>query len=316
MRLVSFDCKSRPEMERYCREKVPVAIANCASKPSPYDGKYELLASPRKTSLERSERVFNLPADLDAIDPDYAKTVSLDEISVLVPNQRVNVCVKVLEVYGITEVTKKGTWKSLEKQEVLVADHSDTIRLVLWEKDVCRLEKGKSYKLSSVNTRSFKERAYLSVSDCTSITAIDDIGDVAEQDPDEEHTLVGDDTFTGDIVSVTSVDVYKSCMACSGKVELNHSGKLARCTKCHAMQKAITGCVEAAVARVVLQGKGGKAELRKVTIFQNVLSTLVPDCKDKYDEIPELLLSLPEVSVGIKNDIVIWAKASVENQSQ
>lgn len=217
MRLVSFDCKSRPEMERCCREKVPVAIANCALKPSPYDGKYELLASPRKTSLERSERVFNLPADLDAIDPDYAKTISLDEISVLVPNQQVNVCVKVLEVYGITEVTKKGTWKSLEKQEVLVADHSDTIRLVLWEKDVCRLEKGKSYKLSSVNTRSFKERAYLSVSDCTSITAIDDIGDVAEQDPDEEHTLVGDETFTGDVVSVTSVDVYKSCMACSGK---------------------------------------------------------------------------------------------------
>ena len=60
---------------------------------------------------------------------------------------------------------------------------------------------------------------------------------------------------------------------------------------------------------MVLQGKGAK-ELRKVTIFQNVLSMLVPDSKENYDEIPELLLSLPEVSIGIKNDIVTWAKAS------
>ena len=102
-------------------------------------------------------------------------------------------------------------------------------------------------------------------------------------------------------VTCTSITI---CMACSGKVELNHSGTIACCTKCHAMQRASTGCVKAAVARVVLQRKGAK-ELRKVTIFQNVLSTLVPNSKENYDEIPELL---PEVSIGIKNDIVTWAK--------
>ena len=77
-------------MEKYCGEKIPMAISNCTLKPSPYDRKFELLVSPRKISLTRSERMFKLPDDLDSIDPDHAKTVSLDELTVFVPNQRIN----------------------------------------------------------------------------------------------------------------------------------------------------------------------------------------------------------------------------------
>ena len=47
-------------------------------------------------------------------------------------------------------------------------------------------------------------------------------------------------------------------MACYGKVELNHSGTIACSTKHHAMQRVSTGCFEAAVAWVVLQGKEAK----------------------------------------------------------
>ena len=41
----------------------------------------------------RSVRAFNLPEDLDSIDPDHAKTVSLDKLTIFVPNQRVVVLV-------------------------------------------------------------------------------------------------------------------------------------------------------------------------------------------------------------------------------
>ena len=260
----------------------------------------------------RSARAFSLPEDLD---PDYAKTVSLDELTVFVPNQRVVVNVKVLEVDAVEEVTKKGSWRSLDKQEVLVADHSEVIRVVLWEKDVNRMEKGKSYCLHSVNTRTYQDRVYLSVSDCTSIKEIADIGEVAEPDCEEERsrsTAVGEN-FIGNIVSVTSVDVYKSCMACSGKVVINSSGDLACCTKCNAMQRAATGCVDAMVARVMLQSIEGN-ERRKVTIFHNILSKIIVDLKQlqKHDELPQILmlLSLPEMCFGIKSDVVYSARAN------
>ena len=48
MKLVSFDYKSRPEMEKFSEEKAPVAVTNCLLKKSS-DGKFELIASPKKT---------------------------------------------------------------------------------------------------------------------------------------------------------------------------------------------------------------------------------------------------------------------------
>ena len=100
-----------------------------------------------KTGLVRSTRVLELPENLDTLDPDYSKPVSLEELTIFVPNQRVTVQVKVLKVEGVIEVNKKGSWKTLDKQEVLVGDHSDVTRVVLWEGDVGRLDKGKSYAL-------------------------------------------------------------------------------------------------------------------------------------------------------------------------
>ena len=311
MRLVSFDCNSRPQMETFSEQKAPVAIRNCAVKSASYGNQgFEVVASPKKTGLVRSTRVFELPENLDTLDPDYSKPVSLEELTIFVPNQRVTVQVKVLKVEGVIEVNKKGSWKTLDKQEVLVGDHSDVTRVVLWEGDVGRLDKGKSYALHSVNTRIYQDQTYLSVSDCTSITEIADIGDVADpadDDAEEETTRTvrdASDVFIGNIISVTSVDVYKSCMACSGKVVIG--GDLATCTKCSAMQRAATGCVDAIVARVMLQSADGSRKLA-VTMFQNVLSKLIMDLRQKYDEVPVLLLSLPEMCFNIKNGIVNYA---------
>ena len=72
------------------------------------------------------------------------------------------------------------------------------------------------------------------------------------------------------------------------------------------MQRAATaGCVDAMVARVMLQSIEGN-ERHKVTIFHNILSKIIVDLKQlqKHDELPQMLLSLPEMCFGIKSDVV------------
>ena len=66
--------------------------------------------------------------------------------------------------------------KLLHKQECIMADESAQIRLVLWEDDINKLVINKSYKLDKMKIRMYNDVKYLSVSSCTTIESIDDIG--------------------------------------------------------------------------------------------------------------------------------------------
>ena len=48
-----------------------------------------------------------------------------------------------LNIYAIEEVPQIKQ----QKRDVLVADRSASIEVVLWEKNICDLEEGKSYNL-------------------------------------------------------------------------------------------------------------------------------------------------------------------------
>ena len=83
--------KSGPEMKNFSEEKAPVAVTNYLLRRHLMEN---LNSSPvPKTVFMRSARAFNLPEHLDSIDPDYAKTVSLDKLTIFMPNQRVVVLV-------------------------------------------------------------------------------------------------------------------------------------------------------------------------------------------------------------------------------
>jgi len=69
------------------------------------------------------------------------------------------------------------------------ADSSGMTRLTLWEEEVGKMEEGRSYRLMAV--REFRERKLLSTSKQNStVEKVDDIGDVEEEDSNEERGTV------------------------------------------------------------------------------------------------------------------------------
>ena len=49
------------------------------------------------------------------------------------------------------------------KRDVLIADHTATAKVVLWEQQVDSLEKVKSYTLKNIHVKEFKSKKHLSI---------------------------------------------------------------------------------------------------------------------------------------------------------
>ena len=101
--------------------------------------------------------------------------------------------------------------KLLHKQECIMADASAPVRVVLWEDDIKKLVINKSYKFDKMKIRMYNDVMHLSVSSCTTIESIDDIGHVT--DPSSDFKLTpdhGNRLFNGSIVAVLSTDSYTS----------------------------------------------------------------------------------------------------------
>lgn len=89
---------------------------------------------------------------------------------------------------GVDEVEEVSGWK--KKQDVLLGDSSGATRLTLWEEEAGMMDEGGSYRLCGMVVREFRGEKFLSTSkENSTIEAIDDIGDVEEEEgTDEEGT--------------------------------------------------------------------------------------------------------------------------------
>ena len=101
----------------------------------------------------------------------------------------------------------------------------------------------------------YNDVKYLSVSSCTTIESIDDIGHVANPSSDSE--LIpdrGNRLFNGSIVAVVSTDTYTSCINCKGKVNTLTS-IIGQCNICKTKMK-LGSCQETSTANILFKSIG------------------------------------------------------------
>ena len=130
--------------------------------------------------------------------------------------------------------TKDG--KELSKQECKICDEYGCLWLVLWEKDVGRVEEEESYKLFAVGVRAFAGVKFLSVGVNCVIEKVDDIGEVAEVESEDEEGGIVKWVVGGDIDGVLSAEEYLGCISCNAKVKIV-SVAVGECTKCGSVLK-------------------------------------------------------------------------------
>ncbi len=139
----------------------------------------------------------------------------------------------------------------------------------MWEDDIGKLVMGNSYRLEDAVVRSYQGNKYISVpKDGATITKIEDIGDVDEED-------LADNTFTvkdAEVIDVQSLGTYKywACIVCKSKVTPSTTGN-SSCSKCGLAQRT-DHCKEELSAKLYIS-TGNGAEYQTLNVSAATIMT-------------------------------------------
>ena len=76
------------------------------------------------------------------------------------------------------------------KTDVIVADHTNSAKLVLWEDIIDKVDSGKSYRFNNCKIRIFNDRKYINTNEFTKITEIEDIKNVNLLSPQIQENMI------------------------------------------------------------------------------------------------------------------------------
>ena len=270
-------------MDTSQKDRKAIKLTNCRvqkelTKPDP-----EIFLN-NHSQIAKSPREIHVP---DHLLPANG-AIQMSEIKSVADMAKITAQIKVVNVQHPTKIrTQLG--KELLKQDCLVADSSACCRLVAWEKDVDSLLEGKSYKLKDVNIRQFKGTKYLSIGVDCQIEAIEDIGEVIEIETQNDNCDPLTRVFEAEIVGAWCTNC-KGCTSCKTKIE-SHDGIVAECRNCGMMMKFST-CPKYCTSKIrVVETNGNQRDL---TIFNDILGTIVEDCETQdKSAIKTKLLLLP-----------------------
>ena len=241
--------------------------------------------SREKNALESEGREIEREPLHDATN----EVTKLMDVGTLATGQQVTGLVKIITV-GSAVVVKS----ELQKQECVVGDVSGCCRIVLWNDDIGKLLKEKSYKLSYVIVKQWDGVKYLSVSKGSEIDCVEDLGDVADVVCGDEDSIVACRVVEGEIDAVEFFDEYVQCIGCKSKVE-SLDRIIGECKKCGILMKMKRG-VKCVIAKVLIFDGD---EMIRVILFSSVINEIISGVGG--DGIKKRLLAAPPVKIQLNS---------------
>lgn len=283
-RLISFEPNLRGEIDQMRQSGQSVKLSNCSVQQSKLSGSDLEVVLNKRTNLCKSPNKYTIDEGFVTTSIDAVDVPTVNELTKVSTNQRVNVIGKVISLKVPEKVYVKSRNEDVMKQDFVFADSTATCRGVIWNKTDL-LKCNSTYNFINLTVCSFKGK-YLSVSSNSVINEIDDIGEVRE----EEDPPLSDDEkqVYGEIIGAKCEDYYR-CLTCKAKVIVT-TPMTGECSNC-SMKVKLSKCKQTTFARLLIQDDQG-TEL-KATIFDNVLNDLVPNVDDM--NIEDELLSISKV---------------------
>ena len=195
-----------------------------------------------ETNLTLSPKKIKVDPDRFAVkDSD----INVKDVDSMAPFKRVSLYAKVVRVDEAAVVSD-----GLKVQNVIITDANRAIKMALWENDIGRLSKGKSYHLVNVVVNSFQGANFLQFpKGGAEAHEVKDIGTVAEDDVPR----LEDEVHDSEVAGVLALDYYVACLSYKSKVD-KKSDVLGTCSKCGAK---LLKCSDQKRARLVLTLPGG-----------------------------------------------------------
>ena len=152
------------------------------------------------TAVKKADKTFDIPTS-NPVD----SVVKLATINDMTEYSTVTVEAKVLHIEDPVQLLDRRS-----KQDVMISDGTQDIKLTLWEGEIGKLKKHQCYCLSNLLLREFRGEQYITTrKGGTKIEAIADMKDVTN----EEYPKTDDPSVK--IIAVESVSSFKSCIKCN-----------------------------------------------------------------------------------------------------
>ena len=233
VRAINYDPTMFDTIQAQHLAKSPVKISSVAVKRQHNSDSHQIVVGKRSKITTSSSHIDDNIPPFDEAMFMIAKYVQ-DYI-----DKAINVKVKVVKLGDMEEVNKDG--QVLRKRNVLVADNSGVLTIVLWEKSVNDLILGCSYTIVGARVKKYFDSIYISLASTTLLLVTEDIGDVKDitvphVEPDCKSTSRA---ITGNIIGCKDVQVYDACLFCKNRLVCPSLTEITACTSCSAYVKIV-----------------------------------------------------------------------------
>lgn len=285
VRAVCYSPEKRAELHALASTKSPVKLNNY-KQPSNGDDDFVITKFTKITPLDKNEIDFPFSEELTATATGKPLNISL--IHKLAAEQLICVKAKVVSLSGVKVLSTR--YGPLKKQDVIIADPTAYIKIVLWGDYVGTLNLNQTYALNNVKVKVTKYEHYLNTPRNEEMKATE----VAPYDVpivDYEDEVGTTSTINGTIQGVHEVSKHLCCTSCQKRTVDVTAPDRARCQSCHLIQLPTT-CNASWALRVLVKPESSPKNLH-LRMDNNAAQLLVP-----------LLSPAIQLASATENDII------------
>lgn len=200
---------------------------------------------------------------------------SIASLTEVAAEQVISVKAEVSEISGVKTVhtQHQGT---LKKQEVLIRDNTSSIKVILWETNVEKLEKNKTYLLKNLKVKVSNKERYLNTPKGKEFTATET---TAFKKPlvQVQQCLFDmvSSTISGKIIGIQQTNNTRSCISCKKPVlPCADDDDLGECQSCKLVQ-ILTACGTQWYLRLLVQSSTNQAERKRLVFYNQEVQQLM-----------------------------------------
>ena len=319
-RAVCFDSDLHDQVNAKYESSSPIKLANIQMKVNPRTSLEEILINQRSKVLDPYDEEVDFDIDPKTTDIYQGVQVSIKEINDLKPGTLLDVSGRITFHGKPDLVNIRG--KEVQMQEAVITDNSGTIRLVLWEKDISKIQSHHTYYLKKAIIKDFNNKNYLTLN---KQTEIDETQQTVERLDENVSNSVVNFTVCCPPEGVQSVHRYVLCNKCR-KYLVNNSRKVVKCSGCGLSQLKSDCKPEIQVTAFFSTNDGSNVSvILKENIIQKLFKIYKTQTGDLQraefqdlsdDDIIEIILSVSEVDLIYNNNKVAQNAIQHNNSTQ
>lgn len=263
VRLVCYSPEKRTNFHQSQVKQLPVRITNAKKSPN------KRLTTKEEYTITKRARVFPTTLDFSFNETLSNRFHTVDDALKEDLYETVDLKVKVLSKCEDKETVFLGETPRC-KTDAIVADETNSVKLVLWEDTIDKIIVGKSYQIDNCKVRIFEDKKYINTNELTKITEVEDIKDVNLASPEVQENLA--------IGKCIGVDIKKnnSCIMCNKKLaDLQLTQETITCPNCH-LTMLSTMTKKKMVCQLVLEIEG---KLYNYTTFNDAIQSFLRNIK-------------------------------------